>query len=146
MAYKIVLRSGNTGKVVGKAKTKAGAYKAKVRCEKKHNRTCVVMTSTGYVDPSFAGFGSSTAVHVREAARALKQARFEKQIVSTHLARGECRAAVRGLAFYAYAEGRGQAHKMGANKARRAKGRTRNADRLIKLADRVVKACGLDHR
>lgn len=57
MAYQIVHRVGNTGRIVGKAKTHTGAVKSLARCNRRFTAgSCIVLTSTGYVHPALGGY------------------------------------------------------------------------------------------
>lgn len=73
MAYRIVHRTGSTGRVVGRAKTRAGAERSLMRCNRRFSTGhCVVLTSTGYVHPAFAGY-SKTHRRVRRLSRRSKR-------------------------------------------------------------------------
>lgn len=93
------------------------------------------------------GLGYTAEEHVRRGVRIASSARLEAKVVRTHIARGECAAAIRGLAMVGWANGRMASERDGAEPARRRKGSrfgtvtARTARDLRNLADKVIKAC-----
>ena len=97
-----------------------------------------------------AGFGFTASEHMRRAQSGVSVARVEAKVVRQHLARGECAAAVRGLAMTGWALGKLSGDRAGA----RTTGRKRDAaprltartsHDLRKLADKIITVCKVPH-
>jgi hypothetical protein len=93
-----------------------------------------------------AGFGFTEQEHRRRAISNAHVARVESKVVRAHLSRGECAAAIRGLAFTGWALGKLSGDRAGARTFGRKKDRApsltvRNSTQLRNLADRVISVC-----
>ena len=85
-------------------------------------------------------FGDTKAGHRATAARMAPSMRMEFKITRGHAARGECRAAIRGLSMTGYAAGKYVAERA-ESKKKGSKKTGRIARDLFALADRIARAC-----